>query len=117
MRRCKNLFLLLVALWLPLQAASALAMPFCRHAADAAEQQVAVHGEAHCHESAVPADEPSAGIDCDNCEMCHLATAGYLPATAANPLPEAASVLAALPSSTPPSHVGDPPQQPPRRLN
>lgn len=117
MTRFKNLLMLFVALWLPVQAASALAMPFCRHAADAMEQQAAVHGEAHCHESAVPASEPVAALDCDNCQMCHLATAGYLPATAANPMPEAAGVLVALPSTAPRSHVGDPPQQPPRRLN
>jgi hypothetical protein len=117
MRRCKDLFMLLVALWLPLQAASALAMPFCRHAADAVEQQVAAHGEAHCHESSAPASEPTAALDCDNCEMCHLATAGYLPASATSRLERASSVLAALPLAAPPSHVGDPPQHPPRRLN
>lgn len=117
MSRIKNLLMLLVALWLPIQAASALAMPFCRHAVGAMEQQAAVHGEAHCHEQSVPASEPVATLDCDNCEMCHLATAGYLPATAANPLPEAASVLVALRSLALHSHVGDPPQQPPRRLN
>jgi len=117
MRRLKSLLLFLVTLWLPIQAASALAMPFCRHAADAMEQQAAVHGAAHCHEQSVPASEPVAALDCDNCEMCHLATAGYLPAAAANPLPEAASVLVALSSLAPHSHVGDPPQQPPRHLN
>jgi hypothetical protein len=119
MRRLKHLFLMLFALWLPIQAANALAMPFCRHAAEPALQGgvielVAEPTVAHCHEQAeVVAD--SAG--CDNCEMCHLATAGYLPTTVAPLIPAATSVQVALPVPDLFSHIGDPPQQPPRRTN
>lgn len=93
-----------------------MVMPFCRHAAAQTTESLA-QDEFHCHESLPQAADPSAGIDCDDCEMCHLATAGYLPATVASLMPEATSVLVALPSAAPPSHVADPPQQPPRRLN
>ncbi len=121
MRRYNNLLLLLVALWLPIQAASAVAMPFCRHAAERTGQAEVLLEGAHCHEQAAVTVEDTDHVDgtlgCDNCEMCHLATAGYLPAAVTSLMPEAVSVLVALPALALPSHIGDPPQQPPRRLN
>jgi hypothetical protein len=118
MRRFKSFLLILIALWLPLQAASAVAMPFCRHAAERATQAEAPSPQAHCHEqAATTADASSPDLDCDNCEMCHLATAGYIPpAVAGLPLP-AASVLVAQPVHASPSFISIPPQDPPRRLN
>jgi hypothetical protein len=81
-------------------------------------QAEALSPHAHCHEQAatdVGASKPD--LDCDNCEMCHLATAGYIPpAVAGLPLP-AASVLVAQQVLASPSFITTPPQDPPRRLN
>jgi hypothetical protein len=118
MRRCKSSLLILIALWLPLQAAAAWAMPFCRHAVERAVQAEAVPSPAHCHEQvATEADATNPDLDCDNCEMCHLASAGYIPPAVANlPLP-VASVFAAQQVLASPSFIAEPPQDPPRRLN
>jgi hypothetical protein len=108
MRRLNSFLLILVALWLPLQAAAAWTMPLCRHAAEreAAQQAQAGAAYAHCHEGMAAADDapaPAADLGCDNCGICHLTSAGYMP------------VLVARPVTAPPSHIGEPPQQPPRR--
>lgn len=117
MRRLKSFLLILVALWLPLQAAAAWAMPLCRHAAERAEALPAQTAD-HCHAAAAPIAEPAGNeTACDDCEMCHLATAGFLPASALRLTATAAGILAVWPALTPPSHIGEPPQQPPRRLN
>lgn len=121
MRRFKSFFLLLFAFWLPIQAASAAAMPFCRHALEQtgqAEQAVVAHAGAHCHEqAAAPAGDAGKDAGCDNCEMCHLATASYLPVVAGTLPTYAANILVPKLKPASPSHIGDPPQQPPRRLN
>lgn len=124
MRRRIHLFLLLItALWLPLQAVAAIAMPFCRHAAEQALQQdVAAQGDhcpGHAGAGAAPADNggnASSDQDCDGCELCHLASAGYLlPATAlAGQLPPARD-FEADPVLASPSFIPEPPQHPPRR--
>jgi uncharacterized membrane protein len=116
MRRLHSYLLILIALWLPLQAAAAWAMPFCRHAA--AEQ--AAQATEHCHAQAAAAAQPAAAtdLDCDNCEMCHLASAGYLLAAAdAGVFGAAASVQVPRLKPASPSHIAEPPQQPPRRSN
>lgn len=114
MRRLHSCFLLLIALWLPMQAAAAWAMPFCHHAA--AEQPA--HGSGLCHEHADAATQPAAADhDCDNCEMCHLASAGYLPVAAIDAFGAAESVQASRLQYIPPGHITEPPQQPPRRSN
>ncbi len=96
MRRWLRLLpLLITALWLPLQAVAAVAMPFCRHAAEQAVQFDAAVAEEHCHghggSDAPPPGSAAADQDCDGCELCHLAGAGYmLPAMAmAESLPPA----------------------------
>lgn len=109
MRRLKSFFLILIALWLPIQAAAAVTMPFCRHAAEAAVAEAA-----HCHDQVAESVAASA-VDCDNCAMCHLATAGFL-LTAAATLPlRVESVLVAMLKPISASHIPEPPQQPPRR--
>lgn len=115
MRRFKPLLLLLIACWLPVQAAYALAMPFCRHAAEQTREVEA--GGMPCHEAvAVPvAADHDAG--CDDCAACHLATAAYLPAVAVCAFLDVAAELVTLPELATPSHIGDPPRQPPRRVN
>ncbi|MHB1429416.1 MAG: hypothetical protein ACYC5U_05270 [Rhodocyclaceae bacterium] len=108
MRRLKSLFLILLALWLPLQAAAAVTMPFCRHAPEPAAAEAA-----HCHEQV--ANAAASDIDCDNCGLCHLASAGFLLApTDTFPL-HAASIQVPKLTTASASHIPEPPQQPPRR--
>jgi hypothetical protein len=122
MCRFQRAFLIFLALWLPLQAAAAAALPLCRHTVDhtlATAQGEALHEPGHCPTSAAaePAVTPEAESSCDHCEACRLASASYLPAAAARlPLLSDQS-LASRPLLTPPSHIGDPPQQPPRHIN
>jgi hypothetical protein len=126
MRRRIHLFLLLItALWLPLQAVAAIAMPFCRHAAEQALQQGVVAHEDHCpgHAGAEATTtdndgSASSGQDCDGCELCHLASAGYLMPSVVTPVgvPPARDFVA-QPFLASPSFIPEPPQQPPRRLS
>lgn len=126
MRRLKSLLLMLLALWLPLQAAAAVTMPFCRPAAapesgpvaaSVATPSASAEPTPHCHELH---DQPPLTGDlpfdnCDNCEICHLASAGFLLAIGPAATPATVSILvphAALASA---SHIPEPPQQPPRR--
>ena len=109
MRRLKSFFLILIALWLPIQAAAAVTMPFCLHAPD----QVATDA-AHCHEE-VAASVAAGDIDCDNCQMCHLATAGFLLAGSETLMSLAANILVPRLELISTSHIPEPPQQPPRR--
>ena len=112
--RLIRFLLLFAALWLPVQTMAALSAPMCRHAQ---EQDVAA-GMAEsgmpCHEAA--AAEPVAHTDgCDNCEMCHLASAGFMPSSAigAGLIPARYGYI--LPAvMAPPSHIAEPPQHPPR---
>lgn len=118
MRRIRSILMILLALWLPLQAVAAWAMPFCAHAA-AAVSEDAQAMPAHCHHEAEAAPaSTAAGFDCDNCGMCHLASAGYLFASAQ---PLAISPAAAKPLFPPlmshRSYIGDPPQHPPRSFS
>ncbi len=107
MRRLKSLFLILLALWLPVQTAVAAVMPW---------QFVQQQGEScHLHDEEAVAQ---ASVECDDCRICHLATAGFLLAFVASVPAQTGSVLVVLPTTAaPPSHVGDPPQRPPRRSN
>lgn len=101
--------LLIAAFWLPVQTMAAMVMPLCSHA----QQQAAV--EAHCHDAdATDVVQHDAG--CDNCEICHLGTAGFMPSAALIagllPIDRQFQVIAI---AAPPSHIVEPPQQPPRR--
>lgn len=110
MRQFKSFLLILIALWLPIQAAAAVTMPFCRHAAEPVATEAA-----HCHEQMDASTNAAGAIDCDNCQMCHLATAGFLlAATEALPL-LAMSILVPKLALVSASHIPEPPQQPPRR--
>jgi hypothetical protein len=120
MRRWLRLLpLLITALWLPLQAVAAIAMPFCRHAADHAAMAEAVLAESHCSGHAASDAAAAAGDqDCDGCELCHLASAGYmLPAAAAAAHVVPARDFTARPVLASPSFIPEPPQHPPRRLS
>ncbi len=112
--------LFLAALWLPFQAIAATAMPFCRHGEvhDTAAMVAMVDEAAeHCHLSGQQQPTQSGhGMDCDNCEFCHLA-AGFMPATeyAAAVMASDRDFQADLPLA-PASAIPEPPQQPPKRL-
>lgn len=117
MCRLRSYFMILIALWLPLQAAAAWAMPFCRHAAD--QQAIQHHAvAAGCHHDQKQETASAPSLDCDNCEMCHLASAGYLLSLMNDvPVLPAHDVMVPQLAAVLPSHIGDPPQQPPRRSN
>lgn len=118
MRRIHSLLLMLIALWLPLQAAAAWTMPLCAHAAH--EQAAQGNGESMpCHmdmaadDVAVPAND----LGCDNCGICHLASSGYLLAVT-EPImtpPMTAVLVPAIPLPSA-SHLAEPLSQPPRRI-
>jgi len=110
MRRCRSFLMILIALWLPVQAAAAVAMSFCPHAA---AERVAT-GATGCHEQPAPAAGAS-DLACDGCLLCHLASSGFLVAAAAFEAPTYLDVLAGHPDRIATSHIPDPPQQPPRR--
>ena len=89
MPRPRLLFLLLLALWLPVQSAVAFAMPFCGHAgrpeAHAAAagnpgggEQASGHDAHAGHHGAKAAVSDLAG-GCDQCGLCHMACAGFMP--------------------------------------
>ncbi|MEW6163944.1 MAG: hypothetical protein AB1642_02660 [Pseudomonadota bacterium] len=114
---------------MPIQAASAVALPYCRHAAgqpvvqQAGPQPQAAAGT-HCHEhhaapdgSAMPDNAAATDDGCDNCDMCHLASTGYLPSASASLTPVPVSIQVAAPTAVLLGRVDTPPQQPPRRLN
>jgi len=69
-----------------------------------------------CHEAAAP-DQAAHDAACDNCEICHLACAGFMPSA-----PLATSLISAghhymLPAiAAHPSHITEPPQHPPRSV-
>ena len=118
MRNAKSLFLILIALWLPLQAAAAVAMPFCRHAHEAPQADMSkMEMPCHEHEQSGHAtdDTPlAANAACDNCEMCHLATAGFLPVDDGQVTVRMLSVLVEHPAVDSPSFIADIPDHPPR---
>jgi hypothetical protein len=113
--------LLFAAFWLPVQAIAATAMPFCRHGeahgqthATAAMAGMA-QGMEHCplHDTPAPDDH---GMNCDDCGFCHLAGAGFMPATRHDPAALPASRdFQSRPEQVPASAITEPPQYPPKR--
>lgn len=113
MRRLKSFLLILLALWLPIQAAAAVTMPFCRHATEPVAAEAT-----HCHEqgmATVTATNPDCDLGCDNCGLCHLASAGFLLAPSDTLSLHAVSILVPKLITASASHIPEPPQQPPRR--
>lgn len=120
--RLARFLLLFAALWLPVQTMAGLAMSQCRHVQEQAAADALSHDAAEdesampCHEAADPAQAVHQDT-CDNCEMCHLATAGFMPSTdqLAGLVPADNSyVVPAI--MAPPSHIAEPPQHPPRSV-
>lgn len=116
MRRRQSFFLILIALWLPLQAAAAWTMALCSHEKPEVVVGMPCHG--HAEEAPVATLDVSNDHECENCGICHLASAGFLLA-AVDPgnILLTSSVLVPKQPVASPSHVVPPPQQPPRRLN
>jgi hypothetical protein len=116
--RFVRFLLLFAALWLPVQTMAGLSVSVCMHmqgheGAAAAIQDVA-EGAMPCHE-AMADDAPLHQDGCDNCEICHLASAGFMPSAALPTGLLPAQNSYALPAIVaPPSHIAEPPQHPPR---
>jgi hypothetical protein len=115
MLRLRALLLLLIACFLPLQTATAWAMPLSHDAAQQAGGQDEASG-AHCHlHEAEATVETNSDPTCDACGVCHLASAGFLLA-AGDKLAEQTGidVLVPLPLASLRSHIPEPPSHPPR---
>jgi hypothetical protein len=83
----RNLILVFIMLWLPLQGFAATSMSVCQHNEQPAQQAQhdmmhAVHdvgSEHHGHDQ-----HPAKGdLSCDNCAMCHMCGAMGIPAVSA----------------------------------
>lgn len=84
----KRLLAVLLMLWLPIQTASAVVMPFCKHALqayDVQQAQVRTPAMEHCAVHAGHKDSSAAAygdnVNCGQCELCHLACAGFMPSS------------------------------------
>lgn len=71
-----RLLVVLIALWLPVQAAAAVAMPGCHHGAAQAAAGHGQHGDGFQHSGQGSHDTGTAG---DNGGLCQLANASVLP--------------------------------------
>lgn len=116
--RFARFLLMFAALWLPVQSMAGLVMPPCAYGQGDAAAVAMAQGEAA---SAMPCHEAMTGEQvghqdcCDNCGVCYLASAGFMPSAdvATGLLP--AGHHHALPAILAPrSHIGEPPQHPPR---
>jgi hypothetical protein len=107
--------LFLAALWLPFHAIAAVTMPFGGQGA--AHQTTAGEAMDHCamHQAQpAPVDH---GLGCDQCGVCHLMAAGFMPSAehVAFVIPAARDFRADA-SLAPASAIPEPPQQPPKRV-
>jgi len=119
MCRLKNYLLILIALWLPIQAVAAMTVSFCHHApepvaAQASDCHEPVAHVAHVADS-VAAVDLEREIVCGHCAPCHLTSASVLLAPTDNFPLHAASERVPKPITASASHIPEPPQQPPRR--
>lgn len=106
------------ALWLPVQTMAGLAMPLCAHGQGEPVAVAMNHGD---DASAMPCHDAIAGEQvghqdgCDNCSVCHLASAGFMPsADAASGFLPAGHHYTLPAVLAPRSHIAEPPQHPPR---
>ncbi len=118
--RFARFLLMFAALWLPVQTMAGLRMPLCQHGEDRSTVVTMHDGDEAsampCHEAETEVDLHAGHQDgCDNCGVCHLASAGFLPSAdvATGLLPAGRDY--ALPATVAPrSHIAEPPQHPPR---
>lgn len=116
--RLVRLLVLFAALWLPLQAVSAIAMPYCKHGAPQSMQQMNADNM-HCEHGGNPAQprQKTGSHACDDCGLCHLAGSGAILISSPVPTGLAAAHDYALPAERPlVSHIPELPQRPPRAL-
>jgi hypothetical protein len=115
MRRLRSLVILLMALWLPLQAVVAVAMPFCQdvpapaHSAPSHDHHGGHHGEG---------GDAADGNDvfplkCNDCGPCHLACAPMVGVAASIAVLSVSQHLCAQPPAVPPARILDQPHPPP----
>lgn len=115
--RFARLLLIFTAVLLPLQAVAGMTMKMAPAAAvheqDAAEEACPYHR----HDAGTPAKpQPSQQQACDNCGICHLAAAGYMPvAVVVAAFVPTAQAYVPMPAIERPSHIPEPPQYPPKR--
>lgn len=114
MYRLKNILLILLAVWLPIQASAAMAMSLCRHTTAPATKE-ATHCQAHMSQQSVGVVDLENDTACDNCALCHLASAGFLLGPNETFPLYSASILIPRLITASASHIPEPPQQPPRR--
>lgn len=122
-RRLIRILLLFAALWLPVQTMAGMSVSVCMnmqsHGGMASHQHATADEAAAmpCH--AAMDDRHAAHPDqgCDNCEICHLASAGFLPSAVPDPaLPPVGKRFEATLIAASPSFIAEPPQHPPRQL-
>lgn len=121
--RFARFLLIFAALWLPVQTMAGMAVSVCMNMHSHDGQVLQHQGIADataatpCHE-AVPDDQAAQHDSCDNCEICHLASAGFMPSAAPDPgLMPTGRHFALAPLTAPPSFIAEPPQQPPRHAD
>ena len=120
-RRLIRFLLLFAALWLPVQTMAGMSISVCMNMQSHGGMAAPHDGFADeaaampCHEAMADASAAQSDGGCDNCEICHLASAGFMPSAAFEPAPPPlgkrfdASLIVA-----PPSFIAEPPQHPPR---
>jgi hypothetical protein len=123
-RRFIRFLLLFAALWLPVQTMAGMSVSVCMnmesHGGMAAHQEQGVADAAAampCHEAMDEQHAAHPDNGCDNCEICHLASAGFMPSAAISNLPcrRSARVSTRVLIAAPPSFIAEPPQHPPRQ--
>jgi len=122
-RRFIRFLLLFAALWLPVQTMAGMSVSVCMNMES--HGGMAMHQDSMADAAAMPCheamDDQHAGHPdnaCDNCEICHLASAGFMPSAAIEPavLPLGKRFERVLIAS-PPSFIAEPPQHPPRQTS
>ncbi len=121
--RFVRLLLLFAALWLPVQTMAGMSVSVCMNMQSHGGMAAAHDGIADeaaampCHEAMADTSAAQSDSGCDNCEICHLASTGFMPSAVPEPSPPPlgkrfdASLIAALPS-----FIAEPPQHPPRQM-
>ncbi len=117
-RRLRLLVAFLAALALPLQVVAGLTMPFCElgqsmQQASADDGGMTMPGDCPMHGHHAPSTSQAGS----HCGFCQLAATGFMPTGESKaPVLRSVAAYAAATEAVPPSHISEPPQQPPRRF-
>lgn len=135
MKHWRSILSVLIALWLPLQGYTAVAMPFCQHSMAAASSHVGTADHSrHRHDGhsglIAKTDAPGntagispancisndniGGLGCNNCGVCHLACSPAITAVAPVHVPIGDAVLESVPADAQHFFYPEQPQHPPR---